>query len=91
MAQLKIEAKEKYLEYGAEQSTKLDPVNVEIEIFNGEELVVKTTLESLVLKFLSISTEYMQAQAIISKINEKLDESGFAEPDKSKIVLPGGN
>jgi len=79
MAKLKIEAKETYLEYGATLSNKLNPANVEIKILNGDELVAETTLESLVTKFLSISTEYMQAMAIIEKIKKQ----------NSNIVLPG--
>ena len=89
MAEVRIEAKERYLSHGVEQSTKLDPANVMIEIFNGEELVAETTLESLVKKFLAISSEYIQAMAIINKIKESQDGSGEVDPDKSKIILPG--
>ena len=82
MAELKIEAREKYLDHGAELGTKLDPKNVEVKIFDGENLVAETTLESLVQKFLVISSEHAQAMALLGMIEENHKE-------RSKIIMPG--
>ena len=78
--ELKIEARHILSTEGFKEDIDLTPENVEIKIFDGDKLVAKTTLESLVKKFLSISSEYMEAMAIINKIKES---------QENKIILPG--
>ena len=89
MSELRIEAHESF--EGVDITTDVIAENLEISIFNGDELVAKVSLESLVKKFLAISSEYMQAMAIINKIKASQAASTEVDPNKSKIILTGGS
>ncbi len=78
MAKLKIEARETYLEHGAQLSNKLVATNVEIKIFDDDKLMAETTLEALVTKFLIMSSEYAQLMAAIGAVKADKD---------SKIII----
>jgi hypothetical protein len=82
MGNLRIEAKEIRLEYGVEQSTKLEPKDVIIKIMDDEEVVAETNLETLITKFLVVSSEYAQAMALLGMIKEKAAQ-------QSRIVVAG--
>jgi hypothetical protein len=82
MPELRIEAKERWLEYGVEQTAKLEPKNVVIKILDGEEVVAETDLEALITKFLVVSSEYAQAMALLGMLKEKAAQQG-------RIVVAG--
>ncbi len=78
MSKLKIEAHESFPDYNTKITTDVNPKNLEIKIFDGDELVAETTLESLVKKFLIMSSEYAQLMAAISAVKADKD---------SKIII----
>jgi len=82
MAQLKIECEHSYCEYGATLTEKLESTSVKIRIFDGQELMAETSLESLIQKFLVVSSEYAKAMALLGLLQEK---------QKGKVLVAGKN
>ena len=89
MGNLRIEAKERWLEYGVEQTAKLDPQHVIIKIMDDEEVVAETNLETLITKFLVVSSEYAQAMALLGVLKEKAQQGRVvvAGPEEVKQVV----
>ena len=78
MSELRIEAKEVYLEYGAKNESSLRPQDVHITIFDGDDVVAETTLDSLVKKFLLVSAEFAQVLSLLGMTKQK---------EQSRIVV----
>lgn len=82
MGNLRIEASEHWVEYGAAQSASLDPKWVKIKIMDDEEVVAETNLETLITKFLVVSAEYAKAMSLLGLIQEQ-------QKAKSRVVIAG--
>jgi hypothetical protein len=78
MAKLKIEA------HDLGRDTPVNPATLEVKIFDGDELVAETTLESLVMKFLLVSGEHANAMAVLGMI-----EANHNKGNKIVIAKPG--
>ena len=84
MAELKIEVRNDGLVNDEQMfdTETIPPENINIKIFNDDQLVAETNLENLVKKFLIVSSQNMQMAAALEVIRE-------AQEKKSNIVLPG--
>jgi hypothetical protein len=71
MANLKIEVEHRYLDYGQQLSEKLDADSCFIKVCDGDKVVAEASLESLVKKFLIVSSEYAQAMALLGLLKGK--------------------
>lgn len=71
MAELKMEVEHRYLDYGVQLSEKLDASSCYVKVYDGDTLVAEASLESMIKKFLVVSSEYAQAIALLGYLKNK--------------------
>jgi len=73
MAEARIEVEQVFEDpqHGHAMRRKLDIRDLRIKVYDGDKLVAESTIESMVKKFLVVSSEYAQAMMLLGVLQQK--------------------